>query len=103
VAYDFLPTAKGRAEVARRERALGLDGTKAVAIISDSIVVRGALQALLWAMPGPTTKAFVPGMHVDAVAWLARFARFELEAALACVEKGAAHVGLDLRTNVAAR
>ncbi|MET0591590.1 MAG: STAS/SEC14 domain-containing protein [Polyangiaceae bacterium] len=53
-----------------------------VAVITDSVVIRGAMTAFGWIMPKIDVRAFDMGSCRDALTWLRQVGKFDVEAAL---------------------
>ncbi len=63
---------------------IGLPDIRYIALLSGSLVVRGALTAIEWLSSEKhrkKTKAFAPGAHAEAIAWLATQAQFDAQLA----------------------
>jgi hypothetical protein len=78
------PTAKQRSAQQKRDSDLGVSELKVIAMISDSVLARGALTAISWLIPSKAEiRAFKSTATMEALDWLAAREKIDKQQAIA--------------------
>jgi len=95
---DHGPNAEQRKALSLREDELGMDKLRRVAIVSDSILVRGAVTAMSWMIKSSAqTKlnSFKPADYASAFRWLGEQVTFDESQANTAFQQALRAVGLE--------